>query len=237
MRYGAGRVVYVGTDEIWRYRFGRGEALPERFWLPVVRLLARDSFGRGGKLASLEAAPTQARVDQPVQLTLRLLDQALAERRPPVVTVRVTPMLRSSSPPVEVELRPEAGGPVPSSAPVSTFTGSWIPSEPGVFTIDSQDPSLAGAEVSAQVQVVLADDELRTPQTDHAMLASLAANTNGRVIAPPNLSTLAEALPNRQLRVLGTPDVETLWDKPLVWVLLMALMTAEWIGRRLIKLP
>jgi hypothetical protein len=38
MRYGAGRVLYVATDEIWRWRYARGEALPERFWLPLIRL-------------------------------------------------------------------------------------------------------------------------------------------------------------------------------------------------------
>ena len=31
MRYGAGRVIYVATDEIWRWRYGRGERLPEQF--------------------------------------------------------------------------------------------------------------------------------------------------------------------------------------------------------------
>lgn len=237
MRYGAGRVVYVATDEIWRYRFGRGEALPERFWLPIIRLLARDSLGRGGKAASLEAAPTQARVEQPVQITLRLLDQALVERRPTSVVVRVSPSGRSELPAAEVELRPENATVDASAAPVSSFTGSWIASEPGVFTIDSQDPALAGAEVSAQVQVILADDELRTPQTDHALLTSLAASTGGKVIAPGELASVEGLLPNRQLRVLGTPEAETLWDKPVVWILLMTLLTLEWIGRRLIKLP
>ncbi len=38
MRYGAGRVVFVGTDEIWRWRYARGEELPERFYLPLMRL-------------------------------------------------------------------------------------------------------------------------------------------------------------------------------------------------------
>jgi len=60
--------------------------------------------------------------------------------------------------------------------------------------------------------------------------------TGGSVVQPDQLPSLGELLPNRQLRLLGTPDVETLWDKPIVWVLLISLLMAEWVGRRIIKL-
>lgn len=36
MRFGAGRVAYVATDETWRWRYGRGESYQERFWLPLI---------------------------------------------------------------------------------------------------------------------------------------------------------------------------------------------------------
>jgi hypothetical protein len=36
--------------------------------------------------------------------------------------------------------------------------------------------------------------------------------------------------------VSGTPQIETLWDKPIMWIVLMLLTAFEWIGRRLIKL-
>lgn len=242
MRYGAGRTVYVATDEIWRYRYARGEALPERFYLPLIRLLARESLGRTGKPATLEAAPNIAHVDQQVRITARLLDQSLVERRPPSVSVRVrsSPGDRTGSVPtgsVEVELKPESAVAVAGSSSMSTFIGTWVPFEPGRFIIDSADPTLAGLDLSAEVQVVLPDDEMRTPQADHALLASLAKDTGGAVVQPSQLSDTLRDLPNRQLRVLGTPDVETLWDKPVVWILLMVLLCGEWIGRRLIRLP
>src|SRR5262249_29379042 len=37
MRYGAGQSIYVATDEIWRWRYGRGEALPDQFWVQMIR--------------------------------------------------------------------------------------------------------------------------------------------------------------------------------------------------------
>ncbi|HZW09335.1 MAG TPA: hypothetical protein VFF69_05470, partial [Phycisphaerales bacterium] len=57
MRYGAGRVVFVGTDEVWRWRYARGGVLPERFYLPLIRLAGRGSLSRSGRPVVLEASP------------------------------------------------------------------------------------------------------------------------------------------------------------------------------------
>ena len=41
LRYGAGQSIYIATDEIWRWRYGRGELYPERFWVQLIRMLWR----------------------------------------------------------------------------------------------------------------------------------------------------------------------------------------------------
>jgi hypothetical protein len=50
------------------------------------------------------------------------------------------------------------------------------------------------------------------------------------------LADLPKILPNREVRLLGTPEVETLWDKPVALLLLLVLLSGEWIGRRLLRL-
>jgi len=236
MRYGAGRVVYVATDETWRYRYCRGEVLTERFWIPMVRLLARESLGRAGRPAVIAATPEQAQVGRPVRLTVRLLDQSLIERRPASLRVR---LLRrdeagmAAGRAVEVMLAPEEAE--QSEASVS-YAASWIASEPGRYSIESADALLAGLDITARLEVVAPDDELRFPQADHAALETIASETGGRVLDAAALRDLSSLLPNREVRTLGTPDIETLWDKPIVFALLLALLAIEWIGRRLIKL-
>lgn len=235
MRYGAGRSVYVGTDEVWRFRYARGETLPERFWLPLIRLLARDSLGRSGKPAVVSVLPDRAQPEQQVRVVVRLLDHELVERRPPTITVRVSPAGSDrGTGGIDVELRPETDAD-PQAGP-GVYSGAFIAGEPGVYAVESFDPILAGADAAAQLRVVLADEEMRVPQTDHAALEALARATGGRVLRTPDLSALGALLPNREIRVSGPPEIETLWDKPIVWALLMLLLTAEWAGRRLIKL-
>jgi len=233
MRYGAGRVVYVGTDETWRYRYGRGETLQERLWIPLVRLLARESLGRSGKPALLTLSPERSASGQSVQITLRLLDQSLLEKRPAGISVRIAP-IGGSGRVHEITLKPES---VSDDAELpGVFSGSFYAGDPGLYRVEPTEALLTGLEISAALEVVAPDDELRTPQTDHALLAELAAATGGAVLTPARLAELPDLLPNRQLRLLGAPDVETLWDKPIVWLVLMLLMAMEWMGRRLIKL-
>lgn len=229
MRYGAGRIVYVATDEIWRWRFGRGETLPERFWLPLIRLLARESLSRSGEGALLDASPSQTRIDSPVQLTLRLLDQSLLSTRPSNITLRV----RSTDPRRPDEQTINLG---PSDASGGVFTGAWTFAEPGEYEIRAADPALAALALSTRVEVRDRDDETREPATDHALLTSLADATGGRTLSPDLFPRLPELLPNREVRTLAAAATESLWDKPFVWVVLILLVCLEWLGRRLLRL-
>jgi hypothetical protein len=236
MRYGAGRSMYFASDETWRWRYGRGETLQERFWLPLIRLLARDSLGRVGKPALLDASPAQVPVGQSVRLTLRILDQALADRAPKAIPVRI----RLSEPSginradglSTLDLmrdRAEAGA-------IATWSALWPTTLPGTFVIEPRTPLLDGLDLATQADVVADADELRRPQADHVLLAQLAKDTGGAVIAADQLETLPKMLPNRAVRMLGPAEIQTLWDTPLSLTLLLVLLTLEWAGRRLVKL-
>lgn len=233
MRYGAGRSVFVATDEIWRLRYGRGETLTERFWIPLVRLLARESLARGGNAATLEASPTRALVEQQVSITLRLLDQTLLESKPESIAVRVRRADAAQDAGVPVTLRPpQADG----ESLVGGYTGVFVPTDPGAYVIDSRDPAVAGLPLEARFEAFYPDDELRTPQPDHPFLAELATATGGKVLDASMLRDIGTLLPNREIKILGNPDVETLWDKPIVLILFLLLAAAEWVGRRLARL-
>lgn len=254
MRYGAGRVVYVGTDETWRYRYCRGEVLSERFWIPLVRLLARESLGRTGKPALLVASPQQVRVGQDVQITANVLDQRLLQGRPTSLraTVQRLPPTSLDTPapftPPPVGLTLARTSPDQQSAQVkddgatAAFTSSWTASAPGQYTVElAEDFSSASSDareepIQARFDVIAPDDELRSPQTDHPALASLAAATGGQMLTGERLAELNTLIPNREVRLLAAPDIETLWDKPIVWALIIFMLIIEWVWRRLLKL-
>jgi hypothetical protein len=258
MRFGAGRVLYVATDEIWRWRYGRGEFLPERFWLQMIRLLGRESLSRSGKAARLEASPRRAEVEQPLRISVELLDQSLVDAAPLSVKVRiiregsVDPGARprptdDEAAPIELVLLPEGGAvSTPTSGPAKRATrmlaGTWLATESGRYRIEVADPLIAsvagtaGGGLATQVEIWLPEDELRHPETDHALLARLSQATVGQLLTPDRLGELPRLLHKRRLRLAGEPEIETLWDTPLSLIVVVVLLTAEWIGRRLIKL-
>ena len=81
MRYGAGQTIYVATDEVWRWRYGRGELYPDQFWVQMLRYLGRQSLATAGDRAVLEVNPRRVIVNQPVRIELRLIDAQLAEEQ------------------------------------------------------------------------------------------------------------------------------------------------------------
>ncbi len=232
MRYGAGRTLYVATDEIWRWRYGRGELLFERFWLQLIRFLGRESLARSGQLAALSVSPRQALIEQPVRLAVELFDQSLVELDLPAITLRLTrqpdPGEEEPEETLELQLRPE-------DADARTFAATWLPTQPGEWSIRAVDAALAGLGLEGEATVAFPDDELRRPETNHDLLADLASRTGGRVLEISDLADIENELPNRRVRLVTERD-EPLWDTPLTLIVIITLLTAEWVGRRLLRL-
>ncbi|MEM0982386.1 MAG: vWA domain-containing protein [Planctomycetota bacterium] len=233
MRFGAGRVIYVATDEIWRWRYGRGEDLIERFWLPMLRLLARERVERAAQRAVLEVAPDEPVAGAPATVAVRLFDQALLDAAPASVTVIVE---SNDGTRETLELESGAADTIAGERGSAEYLATWFPQRPGSYALRADEPLLAGLGLELIATVVAADDELRQPETDHALLAELAEQTGGAVILPTALDTLPDLLPNRSRTIIAAPEIATLWDTPPFLIALVLLAGLEWIGRKIIRL-
>jgi hypothetical protein len=214
----------------------------------MLRMLGRESLARAGKPAAIEVLPRRSEVDQPVRISVTLLDQSLVDAAPASLRVRairegdVGPNGTNGEPgaPMELTLLPEGPGASGRSgrAVSRSFAATWIPTESGKYRIEVNDPLVVGMApadaLAADAEVWLPEDELRHPETNHPLLERLSRASGGKVVDAAELGELQ--LPNRRLRLAGEPDVETLWDTPLALIVMMILLTAEWVVRRLIKL-
>jgi hypothetical protein len=256
MRFGAGNVLYVATDETWRWRYARGETLFERFWLGLIRAMSRDRLARTGRAARLVVSPERAVVEQPVLLALELFDQRLIDDAPASVEVELTRTATDAgaagfdtfdAAPLRLTLRrvgasdndPTTGSadstPTDAGAAAVRYRATWVASAPGTWTAALSDRALPAADLAAEVEVAWPLDELRRPETDHAALAALAEETDGRVIPPAELADIADLLPNRERRRL-IERAEPIWDAPITLIIVLSLLTIEWLGRRAIRL-
>lgn len=236
MPFGAGRVVYVATDEIWRYRYARGEPLFERFYLPLVRMQARGRLARTGAEAALSVSPRPALVERPARIEVRLLDQLLVDQRLPAVRVRIRPLEQGGTDASAQALTLGIEDTGARRALSQGYAGSWLPTEPGTYEVIVDEPLLAPLGLRQEIEVLADSDELRDPMADHGLLESLAERTGGRVLNINTMGELPTLLPRREVVLSGQPQVEPLWDRPIVLVVLLLLLAFEWIGRRLIRL-
>lgn len=221
MRFGAGEIIYVATDEIWRWRYGQGERYPERFWVPLVRLLARESLAADGGGATLTVTPSRVTPGESVLVTLRLGDESAAD---------------AAAQSLPLEIRGGDGNPIARLDLVrdgADATASFPADRLGSFQAVATDPSFGSAE--APFEVVRADDELRRGDADHEALALLAARTKGRTLGAATIEELPRLLPARA-REIDESLLESLWDTPLAFGMLLLLLALEWTGRRLLRL-
>ncbi len=221
MRFGAGETIYVATDETWRWRYGQGERLHERFWVPIVRMLAREALMSGDSGASLSVEPRRATLGDRVALRLRLRDESLAG---------------SLDTSVPIEIRDAQGHVVAvldTARENAEARTSWFTDTVGTYTAVVVDDRFG--EATASFEVVRRSDELRDSAPDHASLRAIAEATDGGVIQPSALPDLAPLLPLRAVTT-DAPVFERLWDTPLFLILLLTLPILEWTGRRLSRL-
>lgn len=225
MRYGAGVSMLVGTDEIWRWRYGRGEDLHERFWLPIIRTLGRGTVARRAAPGQLVVSPGAPTPEEPTQVTLRVFDQQRIDALPERVRVRVA-SLADRGEPIEIEL----------AGTGDTRTGAWVPGRTGSFELRPLGLDAQLSAVSERARVLDRTDERRVLDSNHDALASIAEATGGWITPAESFDLIPEQLPNRARTIASPPRRESLWDKPVVLILLISLLSIEWIGRRLLRL-
>jgi hypothetical protein len=227
MRYGAGQVLHLATDETWRWRYGRGETLQERFWIPLLRLLGRDAIASDGSSIHIHAAPGSIALGGRTTVEVELEDARAME--PDLGSIAVS-VEQDGVRVGEIEL--------PRTAP-GLHAAAWAPESVGRYSLRIAEPELVrlgGGRSSAEVEVVRPDDEWRVPEADHAGLAALCEATGGELVAPDqeSMERLVSRLPDRSV-VVPIPIVEPIWSSPFALIVALLLLLAEWIGRRLLR--
>lgn len=235
LRYSAGQIVYVGSDDTWRWRYARGDVYFEQFWLQLVRMLARSGLDQQQR-ATFSVSAKRVDVDQAVVLELRSSDELLTQRRLPRISVAVQREAEDGSlqQMEQVELLLQNTGDDDEDKSV-TYRTLWRPGSAGKVTLRVIEPALDDLGLTQTTEVISPDDELRHPTPDPERLAALATATGGRIIPLDQLADLVSLVPNRALR---TPDdvSESLWDSWLSLLIVGVLLAVEWIGRKLIRL-
>jgi len=244
--FGRGRTFAMSTDSTWAWgtEFERSWGEDDnryfrKFWRNVVFWLAENSGGPSRRLR-VETDKVFYRPGQPIDVAARAYDDKLAETDLYRVVARLRGPTEDASQPFDetaTNLVPQLGDPAyrgklttPQASEILENPGSTV--HPLVLDVAAFDGDRLAAQASTDVQVIDDPVEFRDPRPDPARLKELAQATAGRVIqTPAELATLLAGHPDASVTevVMRSP----LWDTPLLWLLLLGLLTSEWILRRL----
>jgi uncharacterized membrane protein len=222
-RYGRGMGVVLGVQDSWLWRMSASMPLEDAthatFWRQMMRWIVE------GVPDQIEIAAVPGRVapGESVELRARVVDSTFAPIDQANVTARVTTPTGAL---VDVPMERSRTGD-------GTYVGRYVPAERGSYSFSAS--ASAGRDSLHSVSgALLADDqgadveqaELRT-----GLLRQVASETGGKYYPLAQASHLADDVNYTESGVTQR-DAHDLWDMPVVFLLLVTLLGAEWFYRR-----
>ena len=192
--------------------------------------------------AALSISHQRVEMDQAVVVELHIQDAMLAKHHLPSVGVSVTRPDPSPAGDLErLELQPSRGLASGESASGESdeshhvYKTVWEPRHTGRLELKVTEPALHDLNINLSIEVIHPDDELRHPMPDHDRLKALADLSGGQLVPPDRIQELVSLVPNRARR---TPNDlrQPLWDAPITLLVVVVLLTVEWVGRKVIRL-
>lgn len=172
--YGAGRVLYIGSGELWRLR-AVDERYYERLWLQLIRHVAQGRLAGVSPRLFVTADKELYTIGETVFVRARLLD----ERFRPVETDALTVFVSEPDGQVRpIRLLPAPGEP-------GSYRGPYLPQRVGDYRVRLRSPQLPGEEVEYRFRVDVSGLEERTLLRNESLLRELAVATGGRYFRQP----------------------------------------------------
>ena len=219
--FGAGKVLFMGTDGAWRWRRGVEDKYHYRFWGQVVRWMAYQRNMAKGESMRFYFSPDQPVLGQ----TLSLRANVMETNGEPLAGGDVTARIEAPSGKFKA-IRLKSGG-VDSWG---SFEGRYEIEEPGSHSVILSCKQ-TGATLETSFFVQGATKERVGLAARPKVLEELSKVTNGKVVQLTDNDML-------QTFVGNIPDPPSilrrlqLWSHPLTIFLMVTALTIFWIGRK-----
>ncbi len=221
----SGRTLFLGVDEMWRWRYRFGDRYHERFWRNAIRWVALGRLKSGDRRVQIDASKTSYDLDERVTLEARVLDEDYRPSERPALPVRLQRPDETTSD-MTLVLVPDRPG---------LYRASFEVERPGTYTafVENEGQRVA----SADFDVVLPSRENADPSPDPALLSSLSSLTHGEARDLPHVRDILDAFPGgKEQRQPISSELHDAWDRWLTLIAAVVVLAAEWVLRKRLEL-
>ncbi len=222
--FGAGKVLFMGTDGAWRWRKGVEDKYHYRFWGQVVRWMAYQRNMAKGETMRLYYAPDQPKMNQVITFHANVMERSGEPLHGGDVSARIT------APSGKMEtIRFRSGG-----DEWGVYSGQFSAVEPGKHQITLFcKQTNATLEASFFVQGAAAERIGRPARPE--VLEEIARVSRGRVSEVGKLDDIVRSLAELPEPPPSVRRVQ-LWSHPAFAAGLVTLLGVFWVGRKVIGL-
>ncbi len=233
--YGAGRVFYLGSGEMWRLRAVDNRHF-EQLYTKLIRHVSQGRLLVGSSRGMLLVDRDRYLLGNTVVVRAQLSDAQFEPLEVPSAALQV---IRPDSTTDTLQL-----GPDPTRK--GMYVGQFTALQEGTYRLEMAVPDSSEEPMSRRIQVRVPDLERENPERNDALLSEIAKRTDGmyyvgadavlgRRGVGPLVNQLSDRTETTYLAGITDRDFEHRWMQILLAVICGALCL-EWLVRRLSKL-
>jgi nitrogen fixation protein FixH len=225
-QYGRGRAIALAIQDSWLWQMHADVTVEdqthETFWRQLLRWLVTDTPGRVAvSLSSDRVSPRE-----PVTVRAEVGDEQFVRVNDAAVTARVrSPSGDEREIPMEWTVAHDG-----------EYRAAFTPEEPGLYEVRvaGSGRRAAGASMDSAttyLRVAPSEAEYFGAEMRAPLLRRIASETEGRFYTPATVDALPEDLTLSRRGVTVVRELD-LWDMPVIFLLLVMLMSVEWGYRK-----
>jgi hypothetical protein len=219
-QYGLGQVMFVGTDNTWRWRKNVGDLFYTTIWGQIAQRVSLQRLLGGSKRTQLTTDRQNYMTGDRVSVYARLYSAGFEPIQEPSVK-GIYGLKTGQGTRSEATLRaiPEQPG---------LYRGEFVAATPGAYQFFVEQDLNAGLEFNVSEPRF----EFGDTAMNESLLREIAATTGGTFFREEDLFKLPDTIRFKTERVQSPLEVE-LWSSPLYFLLLLGVVTVEWVLRKM----
>ncbi|MDB6030006.1 MAG: hypothetical protein JWM16_344 [Verrucomicrobiales bacterium] len=219
-KYGLGQVMFVGTDNTWRWRKNAGDLYYTTLWGQIAQRVSLQHLLGVSKKTQLSTDRQNYLTGDRISIYARLYADGFEPIQEPTVK-GLFGLQNGQGAKSEVTLRP-----IPEQT--GLYRAEFIAPSPGAYQFFVE----RDLNVPLEFNVAEPKFELGETAMNEGLLREMTQLTGGAFFREEDLRKLPETIHNKTERVRSPLEVE-LWASPLFYILMLLVVSSEWVLRKL----